>query len=92
MYPHKPIAKKKSNWNTVDAALSELRSIARKWPSSILVLSYRSDGLPTPTQATEALSIDGRHVERHSLGEYKYALSTTNTNEELVLISRPQVA
>lgn len=88
-YPHRPMPKQKSNWLKVPTALDELDSICKKWASSILFLSYRSDGLPTPQQTREVLSQRGRKVEIHSCGEYKYALSTTNTNEELFLISLP---
>jgi len=88
-YPHRPISKKKSNWLQKDSALVELSAVVEKWSSSIIFLSYRSDGLPTLDQATEVLSSCGRRVEVHSCGEYKYALSRTNTNEEIFLISFP---
>lgn len=88
-YPHKPIAKKECNWLRPDSALNELTEICKKWRSSVIFFSYRSDGLPTPDEAKEVLALGGRKVEIHSCGEYKYALSTTNTNEELFLISLP---
>jgi len=88
-YPHKPIAKKYSNWLNPQTAVEELAGIVNKWKSSILVVSYRSDGVPTPDETVEILSSRGRRVEIHTTGEYKYALSTTNTNEELFLISFP---
>ena len=88
-YPHRPIQKKPSNWNDADSALLELRRIAEKWPRSVLFLSYRSDGQLAVEDVHAALSANGRRVEVHTCGEYKYALSTTDTNEELFLISRP---
>ena len=88
-YPHKPIARKHTNWANADTALEELSAICAKWNSSVLVLSYRSDGLPTPEETKEVLSCRGRRVEVHSTGEYKYVLSTTRTNEELFLVSFP---
>lgn len=89
IYPHRPIQKKSSRWQRTSLALEELSAICRKWPKSILLFSYRSDGLPTPAEAAEVLRQGGRTVEIHSAGEYKYALSRTNTNEELFLVSFP---
>jgi adenine-specific DNA-methyltransferase len=88
-YPHKPIAKKNSNWSSIDGAVGELEAICMKWPDSTIFLSYRSDGKLTPEAAKDALSINQRGVEIHTCGEYKYALSKTSRNEELFIVSRP---
>jgi adenine-specific DNA-methyltransferase len=88
-YPHKPINKKKSAWLKPDSALQELTDICERWPNAAIVFSYRSDGLPVPSDAAKAMSTRGRIAEIHSAGEYKYALSKSNTNEELIIISRP---
>lgn len=86
---HKPFARLESNWNNPITALQELENVCQKWTNSILFLSYRSDGLPTPVQTMEALRYGGRKVAIHSCGEYKYVLSRTRSNEELFLISTP---
>jgi adenine-specific DNA-methyltransferase len=88
-YPHKPILRKKSRWSKTTTALDELSDVCAKWRNSVIFMSYRSDGLPTPAEVGEVLSSKGRRLEVHSCGEYKYALSGTNTNEELFLISFP---
>ncbi|EJG0877884.1 DNA adenine methylase [Vibrio parahaemolyticus] len=88
-YPHKPITKKPSAWLKPDSALKELTAICERWPNATIVFSYRSDGLPVPEEAANAMSTKGRTAEIHSAGEYKYALSKTNTNEELIIISKP---
>lgn len=88
-YPHKPITKKPSAWLKPDSALIELTAICERWPNATIVFSYRSDGLPVPAEAAKAMSTNGRVTEIHSAGEYKYALSKTNTNEELIIISKP---
>lgn len=89
-YPHKPIDKKYSAWLKPDSALLELSAICENWPSATIVFSYRSDGLPKPEDAVLAMSVGGRCVEVHSAGEYKYVLSKTDTNEELLIISKPK--
>lgn len=88
-YPHKPIGKKTSDWQNPEKALDQLVNICNYWPSSVLFMSYRSDGCISPQKITEAMSTGGRRSESHSCGEYKYALSRTSTNEELFLISYP---
>ncbi len=88
-FAHKPIHRRTSNWLNPVSALEELSAICSKWTSSIIFLSYRSDGLPNPGETVEVLSQRGRKVEQHTCGEYKYALSRTNSNEELFLVSTP---
>ena len=88
-YPHKPIGKKTSDWQNPETALEQLVNIGKHWSSSILFMSYRSDGCISPQQIIEALSTGGRRTQSHSCGEYKYALSRPSTNEELFLISYP---
>ncbi|EJG0966210.1 DNA adenine methylase [Vibrio diabolicus] len=88
-YPHKPINKKTSAWLKANTALAELTAICDRWPQATIVFSYRSDGQPMPDEIAKAMSVNGRTSEIHTAGEYKYALSKTNTNEELVIISKP---
>jgi adenine-specific DNA-methyltransferase len=88
-YPHKPIAKKSSNWSMASTAKEELTSICEYWKSSVIILSYRSDGVPTPEELANVMSIGGRRVEIHSAGEYQYALSSNKENEELFILSFP---
>jgi len=88
-FQHKPISLQQSNWNKPETAIIELENICKYWPDSIIFLSYRSDGIPTPDQAIDIMKCMNRKVEKHSCGEYKYALSKTNTNEEIFLISTP---
>lgn len=88
-YPHKPINKKPSAWLKANTALAELTAICNNWPHATIVFSYRSDGQPTPDEIAQAMAVNGRTAEIHTAGEYKYALSKTNTNEELVIISKP---
>jgi len=88
-YPHKPIHKKSSAWLDPYNAKIELANICKYWNNSIIIMSYRSDGLPTPEEIKEIMSVNNRSVEIHSAGEYQYALSNNKENEELFIISRP---
>ena len=90
-YPHKPIRKMSSRWSRRESAIEELEAMCAKWPQSVIVLSYRSDGVPTLDEATHALSSHSRTVEIHTCGEYKYALSKNDTSEEIFVVSRPKL-
>lgn len=86
-YPHKPIAKKYSNWSNAATAINELERICRHWKNATIVLSYRSDGQPAPSELADVMKKFGRRVEIHSAGEYQYALSSNKDNEELFIIA-----
>jgi adenine-specific DNA-methyltransferase len=88
-YPHKPLLGADSGWKSEASALSQIQGIAKRWPNSIIFFSYRSDGVPSGAALCEALSVGGRRAEVHSFGEFKYALSRTDTNEELYVLSYP---
>lgn len=88
-YPHKPINRQNSGWSSVEGAIDELERLVAHWRDSIIFLSYRSDGSPAPPDVADILRAGGRKVLMHTCGEYKYALSRTNSNEEIFLISLP---
>lgn len=88
-YPHKPISKKPSAWSKHKTACDEIRSICSHFNNSVIIMSYRSDGLPSPEEVKEIMNETGRVTEIKSAGEYKYALSKNNTNEEVFIISSP---
>ena len=88
-YAHRPIARKPTRWKRAADALEEVSEVCGKWRSSVIVMSYRSDGLPTPDAAREALATGGRKVQMRTCGAYRYALSGNAGNEELLLVSVP---
>ncbi|MCS3514201.1 MULTISPECIES: DNA adenine methylase [Pseudomonas] len=87
-YPHKPIVNIESAWHKKDSALKQLRSICEHFFSSTIIMSYRSDGTPSPFEIRETMESCGRVVEIHTAGEYKYALSKSVDNEEIFIIAR----
>lgn len=90
-YAHKPLLKPNSGWESEEAALVELNRVRKYFDKSIIVLSYRSDGVPTERALKESLSLSDCNVQVGSFGDFKYALSKTDTNEELYLISYPSI-
>lgn len=88
-YPHKPIVNHVSPWCKRNTALQHLEDICRHFASSTLIMSYRSDGVPTPDDLTEVMRSCGRRTEVHTAGEYQYALSKKLGSEELFILSKP---
>jgi adenine-specific DNA-methyltransferase len=89
-YPHKPISKQHSSWTRPESALYELTRIRSHFSSSIIVMSYRTDGLPALSQIVEVLGDEGRSVSISTAGGYKYALSQTKESDEVVIVSLPK--
>ncbi|HGM6985561.1 DNA adenine methylase [Serratia marcescens] len=88
-YPHRPIVNKNSAWGKYDSACKELERICMHFSNSKIIMSYRSDGLPTPDEVKSIMEKTGRKTEIHSAGEYQYALSKNTTSEELFIVSEP---
>lgn len=90
-YPHRPIARKPTSWSNRAMALSELRAICHWWRNSIICVSYRSDGTPTPIEIENV--IGETHVcSVESSGRYKYVLSSGSGGQELLFVGHPKAA
>lgn len=87
-YPHKPIVNIESAWHKKESALKQLKYICEYFHSSTIIMSYRSDGTPSPLEIQAVMQGCGRQVEIHTAGEYKYALSKNADNEEIFIIAR----
>lgn len=88
-YPHKPIAKKESAWAKEFSALDEVERVCSHFKRSSIVMSYRSDGCPTPSRILDLMRSCGRESSVHSAGEYQYALSKNKSSEEIFIIASP---
>jgi adenine-specific DNA-methyltransferase len=88
-YAHKPILAKSSNWMSRAGALREIENVARRWPRSILAISYRGDGVPTTDELKATLLGLNYEVHEHLALDYKYALShATDASEDLLVAER----
>ena len=86
---HMPIVSKDTAWVSRLGAIDEFQRVAKYWNKSILVVSYRSDGVPSKDEIVEILSMNGRKATLYSEISYKYALSHRATTKEQVIISMP---
>ena len=83
---HKPIGKETSRWSTAAGGLEEIAAVAKRWPHSIIAISYRGNGRPAIGEIKSVLTDANYGVCEHVAKEYKYALSKSfDTTEELII-------
>ena len=86
---HAPILDLPTNWARQETAVLEIKRLVTRWPTSLLIFSYRSDGSPTIDELVEILSANGRNCKVFDCN-YQYALARDQTTE-VVVISVPVV-
>ncbi len=88
-YRHRPLRGRGTSLfcrpDTIGGAIAQL--VARI-PGTV-VISYRSDGIPSIEALAAMLKRAGRRVEIRDAGSVHYALSTRRTPHEVALIGRP---
>ena len=82
---HKRLKRRYSIWTDKEKILFAFDRLFRKFKQSILVVSYRSDGIPSIKQLTELLKKYKPKVEQIRRTNYKYVLSTNNSEEVLLI-------
>ncbi|NVJ22272.1 DNA adenine methylase [Myxococcus sp. AM011] len=85
-YKHKPYRRVETPWTQPARIASAFEAVFERWKDSILVVSYRSDGVPSIEELKRLLQ---RHKRRVTVRErdYQYALSTNQTSREVLLIA-----
>jgi adenine-specific DNA-methyltransferase len=76
-----------SVWTNKKEIYSAFDSLFQKFHESILVISYRSDGIPSEDELVALLKKYKQNVHEIKRKNYKYVLST-NHSEEIVLIGK----
>lgn len=82
---HLKLKSKPSAWTDKNKIHSAFDKLFEKFQDSILVVSYRADGIPSITELEEILSKYKRTIHEIKRKDYKYALST-NEVKEVILI------
>lgn len=77
-----------SIWNDKDNILNGFKMLIENYSNSIIVFSYRSNGIPSINELVGLLDKYGRHTEVKFSREIKYALSDTKS-QEVLIISKP---
>lgn len=82
---HKRLKGNTTTWTDKKLIYSAFDKLFNKFKDSILVVSYRADGIPTIEELINLLKKykqDVREIERK---KYKYALSTNHSEEALII-------
>lgn len=82
---HKRLKLNGSDWSKKDRIESAFESLIHQFKDSILVISYRSNGIPSIDQIKTILVNNGKKVTIHESKEMKYALSKRKSNEVLII-------
>jgi adenine-specific DNA-methyltransferase len=74
-------------WNDRAQIHAAFERVFDRFRGSILVVSYRSDGVPSPVELVELLKRHKPRVRVAHYGRYQYALSKNSTSGEMLLIA-----
>lgn len=83
---HRRLKRRPSKWtdkNRIHAAFSQL---FERYQESIIVVSYRSDGIPSESELVSILKQYKRDIRIEHFGQYKYVLSVNPESEEILLV------
>jgi adenine-specific DNA methylase len=75
-----------SEWTDKSRIHAAFDRLFRRYRQSIIVVSYRSDGIPSEAELIELLEKYKRTVRVEHYGHYKYVLSTNSQSQEMLLI------
>ena len=84
---HRKLRTDGSAWTDKERIFTAFDKLFEKFKDSILVVSYRSDGIPSISELIQLLAKYKSRVEEIKRKNYKYVLST-NHSEEVLLIGR----
>ena len=71
-YKHRPYERRPNPWTARSQILSAFDAVLDRHRQSILVISYRNNGIPTIEELTELLRRHGRKDARASAQDYRY--------------------
>ncbi len=85
-YKHKPYKRRKSPWCDKNLIHKAFDYVFARFRGSILVVSYRDNGIPSPDEIVDLLKRYKKHVYMANHTKYKYVLSRV-TSKELLFIA-----
>ena len=83
---HLRLKKRPNDWTNKRRIHIAFDRLFQKFQKSILVVSYRSDGIPTELELESLLKKYKHNVRVEHFGNYKYVLSTNSGSKEILLI------
>jgi len=85
---HRRLKRQPSAWTDKRRIKTAFEQVVEHFQTSILVVSYRSDGIPSEDELISTLQKYKRHVQVEHYGRYKYALSKNSGTQEILLIGK----
>lgn len=82
---HKRLKLNGSDWTSAQKIEESFKRLINQFKNSILVISYRSDGIPSIEVIKEILIQNGKQVTIHESNEMKYVLSKKQSTEVLII-------
>lgn len=82
---HLPLIRNDDPWSDKKRIYEAFDTLFSRFSESIIVVSYRSDGIPSEEELVAILS-KYKTVERRNHGSYKYVLSKNSKSKELILL------
>ncbi len=90
-YKHKPLkGRGESPWCSPKHIDSVFEKTIARFNSSVLVVSYRSDGIPSIKRIADLIKARVGAVTIVDAGKYTYALSRNRSSREVVLVGTPR--
>jgi hypothetical protein len=83
---HRRLKPRPNEWTDKSKIRGAFDRLFRRYAKSILVVSYRSDGIPSESELLTLLKQYKRRVRVEHYGQYKYVLSTNGQSGEMLLI------
>jgi adenine-specific DNA-methyltransferase len=80
---HKPLKKESCVWNSKTEIMDAFDRLFEKFKDSILVISYRSDGIPSEEEFIGLLKKYKKNIKEVKATDFKYALSKRDSKELL---------
>ncbi len=85
---HLRLKRESNTWSDKRRIYSAFQQIFNHFQDSILVVSYRTDGIPSKSQLVELLLEYKSQVHCSHYGQYRYALSRNEESGEMLLIAQ----
>lgn len=82
---HRRLKLNSSDWNKKEKITSSFECLIEQFRDSIIVISYRSDGIPSVEEIKNILIQNGKEVKIIESGEMKYVLSNKKSSEILMI-------
>ena len=83
---HRRMRRQPNPWTVAEQITAMFERLFERFKKSILVVSYRSDGIPSIKQLVDLLHKVKRRVQSVDGPSYQYALSTNRASRETLLI------